>query len=348
MHDSNGRLWPARCTADNGRPDEEAEPFAAVLGQCEKRMVEISSLLPADSPRLGGENLEHARTLVESGADLPPILVNRSDMRVIDGMHRVRAAALRGADRIEAYLFSGSAEAAFILSVQANIKHGLPLTLREREVAAQRIVKLRPDWSDRAVAEASGISAKTVGALRKRVGCDLPQLHARVGRDGRVRPLNHAEGRRRASEMIRQNPDASLREIAQSVGISTGTARDVRERIRRGEDPLPPRQRMGEEGAAPQRLPAQRTVRSAAQRAVHDTVRMLQNLKKDPSLRFTDAGRALLRWLDVHALTSDECASLAASVPSHCTNVVAEVARGYAETWKQFAEELDDRGEATA
>lgn len=347
MHDSNGQLWPARGTAKNGHHGERAEPFAAVLGQCEKRMVEISSLLPADSPRLGGENLEHARALVESGADLPPILVNRSDMRVIDGMHRVRAAALRGADRIEAYLFSGSAETAFILSVQANIKHGLPLTLREREVAAQRIVKLRPDWSDRAVAEASGISAKTVGALRKRVGCDLPQLHARVGRDGRVRPLNHAEGRRRASEMIRRNPDASLREIAQSVGISTGTARDVRERVRRGEDPLPPRQRTGEDGVAPRCSPPQRT-RGTAQRVVHDSMRMLQNLKKDPSLRFTDAGRQLLRWLDVHALTSDECASLAASVPSHCMNVVAEVARGYAEAWKQFAEELEDRGEATA
>src|SRR5438128_1449366 len=85
-----------------------------------KVIVEISSLLPADSPRLAGEDTEHARTLAETGEDLPPILVHRPTMRIIDGMHRLRAAVLRGESQIEVYFFDGNTDAAFVLAVESN------------------------------------------------------------------------------------------------------------------------------------------------------------------------------------------------------------------------------------
>jgi hypothetical protein len=56
----------------------------------------IESLALEMSPRQGGENNEHARALAESEERLPPIVVHGPSMRVIDGIHRVRAAIIRG------------------------------------------------------------------------------------------------------------------------------------------------------------------------------------------------------------------------------------------------------------
>ena len=98
----------------------------------EVHTVEIGSLAPADSPRLAGEDGEHAARLAETPDELPPILVHRPTMRVIDGMHRLQAARLRGRETIETEFFDGSAEDAFIQAVTVNTRHGLPLTLADR------------------------------------------------------------------------------------------------------------------------------------------------------------------------------------------------------------------------
>lgn len=87
-------------------------------------------------------------------------------MRVIDGMHRVRAAQIRGETEIRATFFVGDDSEAFVAGVRANTTHGLPLSLEDREAAARRIVELFPDWSNRAIASVSGLSDKTVGAIR--------------------------------------------------------------------------------------------------------------------------------------------------------------------------------------
>src|SRR2546421_3267487 len=63
--------------------------------------VPVRSLLPADSPRLNGEDAEHIRVLAAVEAKLPPILVHRASMRVIDGMHRLGAARLRNEETID-------------------------------------------------------------------------------------------------------------------------------------------------------------------------------------------------------------------------------------------------------
>jgi ParB-like chromosome segregation protein Spo0J len=212
--------------------------------------VPIGSLLPADSPRRSGENLEHARALAESEAPLLPIVVHRPTMRVIDGMHRLRAATLRGDDQIEIRFFDGDDADAFVLAVQTNIVHGLPLPVSDRKAAAARIVRTHPHWSDRAIASASGLSAKTVAAIRHRPGAEDHGQRARIGRDGRLRSLNAEEGRAFAAEMIEANPGASLREIARKANISPETVRDVRARLRRGESPLPSPGRRTTAGAA--------------------------------------------------------------------------------------------------
>lgn len=316
--------------------DEESAGTSEV-GQVQ--LLPIACLRAADSPRLAGEDDLHAQTLAETDAPLPPILVHRGTMRVIDGMHRLRAAVLRGETQIAARLFDGTVEAAFVLAVQANVTHGLPLSLADREAAAQRILRSHPHWSDRAVATAAGLAAKTVASIRKQ-DTDAPDVHARLGRDGRLRPVNSAEGRRIASELITRKPEASLREIAKTAGISPATARDVRERLKRGDDPLPLRQRGGEPRPARTGLSRRPPMRD---RSVN-----LQNLRHDPSVRFTESGRALLRWLDSQATGPQGYAELIGTIPAHCTYVVADIARSIAEEWLEFADQLRQRANEAA
>ncbi len=92
---------------------------------------------------------------------------------------------------------------------------------------------------DRAIGRSAGLAAKTVAAIRKRSSDDAPQSNARVGRDGRVRPLDSTEGRQRAAEILTDRPETSLRDAARAAGISPATVLDVRKRLERGEAPVP-------------------------------------------------------------------------------------------------------------
>jgi ParB/Sulfiredoxin domain len=129
-------------------------------------LIQVSELVLAESPRLSGEDAAHVERLAEVEQPLPPILVYRPTMQVIDGMHRVRAAMRRGDSRIRARFFEGAQRDAFVLSVRLNIAHGLPLTLADRKAAAVRVISLCPLWSDRRVAATVGLSDKTVASIR--------------------------------------------------------------------------------------------------------------------------------------------------------------------------------------
>ncbi|HET9379302.1 MAG TPA: ParB/RepB/Spo0J family partition protein [Streptomyces sp.] len=303
----------------------------------------IASLLPGFSPRLKGEDVAHIARLAEIDAPLPPILVERAGMRVIDGMHRLQAAVLKGRDTIDVRFFDGSAEEAFLLAVEANMAHGLPLAQEDRRAAARRIVAANPHLSDRAVARTSGLSAKTVAALRSTLTEVAPYPAVRVGRDGRVRPLDGAEGRRRAAELLTESPHASLREVARRAGISPATVSDVRKRLASRQPPVPdgtpPPPGPAADRPDPPGPPAVRAVRPVRTAAVFS---LMDKLLRDPSLRHRENGRQLLRLLQRNAVERHELLALAEAVPSHCTDLVADLARAYAGLWTEFAREVGE------
>jgi ParB-like chromosome segregation protein Spo0J len=298
--------------------------------------VPINALLPADSPRTAGLDTEHIRMLAALAESLPPIVVDRSTMRVVDGMHRVRAAELRGDDVIAVRFVNGDETDTFVLAVQLNHAHGLPLTLADRTAAAARIVRAHPEWSNRRIAAVTGLAANTVGAVRRRSGTPDARPDIRIGRDGKARSEDAAAARRRASDLIADNPDASLREIAKAAGISLATVSDVRKRLRRGQPPITPRQR-----ETPRRRRKSTVI--GARRRSHDAIRAL---RQDPSLRFTDGGRTLLRVLDSCAFGADQWERIVASVPPHHKDEVVRLARFCAQTWQQFADRLTDSSDA--
>lgn len=304
----------------------------------------IGDLLPADSPRLDGEDDDHVLVLAELDEDvLPPIVVHRATMRVIDGMHRLRAMELRGLDSIRV-CFDDSAEDPFVLAVQRNAEHGRPLSLPDRTAAAVRILRSHPHWSDRRIGSVIGLSAGTVGGIRTRSTDDSVQSNTRVGRDGRQRPAGHsAEGRILAGRLLRENPDMSLRQVATAARISPSTALDVRDRVRDGRDPVPTSIR--NDHCRKRKSPASDTA------APHSGLRWeseLNQLRVDPSLRFTDTGRVLLRLFDARLLRTDQRTLLATGVPLHCTTTVANLARIVGAAWEQLAFDLEQRDQNRA
>ncbi len=329
MSEGSTALWSATVVADQsleldgwlrGRPDD-LQPVSLL----------IEDLRLADSPRLAGPDHEHIQVLAESEAALPPIIVHSPSMLVVDGEHRVRAATMRGERRIEALLYHGSAADAFVLSVRMNIAHGLALSKSDRTRAAARIVASHPQWSNRMIASATGLAAGTVAEVRRRSTGHSDRSAARVGRDGRVRPVNGANGRQRVEQLLAARPDASLRAIAREAGVSPSTVCDVRQRLRAGQNVVPDQQ-----------LAPAKAVKDT-QQPVTDIAEVLGLLMRDPNLRFSDAGRALLRWLHGQRTGVTQHEQIAQLVPEHCASVVARLARGYASAWDEFATRLEDR-----
>jgi hypothetical protein len=325
------------------------------LSRCPVVKIPIAVVRPAESPRQDGESHEHIQLIAESGTKLLPIIVHRQTMRVIDGMHRLKAAVLRGEVQIEAQLYEGHADDAFVLAVQANVTHGLPLSLDDRVRAATRIVGSHPKWSDRAIASAVGLSPKTVGAIRLR-SSSASESPLRIGRDGRVRPVSTAASRRLAGELMTRNPEASLRQIADAVGLAPSTIMDVRARLRAGQDVVPGNQcpRDGQDAQTGSKPSARRRRRVPADGGTGSLFSFPQRagaigiLMQDPSLRFSETGRRLLRWLEAQPNAVADWWRVVDAVPEHCHAVVAEIARDNARTWFAIADRMERRMQPSA
>ncbi|MFE6894376.1 ParB N-terminal domain-containing protein [Streptomyces sp. NPDC057694] len=311
--------------------------------------VRVDSLALDGSPRQSGPDQAHVQVLAKAGDSMPPIIVHRPTLRVIDGVHRVHAAQVNGDSEIPARLIDCDRATAFVLAVRANVTHGLPLSRADRTAAAARIVRAFPQWSDRAVAAAVGISDKTVSRLRKQAGDGrAAPTGTRLGQDGRTRPLDSGRRRRRAAALLRETPDAGLREVARATGLSPATVRDVRRRVDQGEDPVPGRYHDGGP-AAPSPTPADRRrpltppARDEREAVAVDGPRLLAKLHEDPSLRLSESGRRALRWLHHYSVTGQDIESLAHGLPCHWAPEVADLARSCAAAWSELAGRLQER-----
>ncbi|WP_167450181.1 ParB/RepB/Spo0J family partition protein [Streptomyces hyaluromycini] len=319
-------------------PPDRVDAEARYAGT-ETEWIPVADLDLSHSPRSAGENGEHIRVLAESQADLPPIVVQRGTNRVIDGVHRVRAARLRGQEAIRARWFDGDDASAFVLAVRLNVRHGLPLSLADRKAAGTRILCEQEGWSNRAIASAVGLSPKTIAALREAIGRSGGQ--ARLGRDGRVRPVSTAAGRERAKEMLLREPASSLRAVSAVAGVSPGTVRDVRDQLHREARAVIPGQR---------RLPAARHAETGRAQAAPSgqgkldrSTALLRSLRTDPSLRFNQSGRLLLSILAVAAIDPQAQEGLVLDLPDHCLDFVAELAQASVRAWQDLAVRVSQR-----
>lgn len=296
--------------------------------------VEIKLLKLEMSPRFGGQDLDHVRTLSFRFDDCPPILVERSTSTVIDGVHRVLAAKMLGRDTIGVHYFEGSHEDAFVEAVRANVTHGKPLTLAEREAAAGKLLEMHADWSNRLIGHVCGLSDKTVGRLRKTTA-ELPQLSSRVGRDGRHRPVDSRPLRNEIAEALRARPDSNPEELAQLLSTSASTVRDVRNRLQRGDSPTPSER--GVKAGDQQRSAS--TKSNGARRAVSAAIEW----RDDRAILALPRGTELAEWLDQTKIRASRWASLVDEIPLGRIPQLIEEAQARAVEWSNFATALEAR-----
>lgn len=274
------------------------------------------------------------RGLVEvDRALLPAIVVDRVSMRVFDGLHRLAAARLRGDETISVE-FVDDEDTAFVAAVRNNAAHGRPLTLGERRAAAERIFRSYPHWSDRNVAEVSGLSRTTVAKIRACSTGNVTRLNRRVGRDGRSRPVCVEEGRQRVAGILADRPGATLRELATGAGVALGTAKDVRDRVRRGE-PATSTGRI---------VPHRAVVAGGDCRSDLTEREILSVLVRDPSLVQRESCRKFVQWLALCAVRRESLDELVNGIPSHLVGLVGQLVRTYAGTWLELAEKLAEIG----
>ncbi len=310
----------------------------------------VARLDLSGSPRLGGIEKQHVSALAQLAAStLPPVLVHQRTLRVIDGVHRVHAAILRGEATIAAELIDCDDAEVFIRAVQANSSHGLPLSLEDRRDAGRRILATHPQWSDRMIAKTVGLSPNTVGAIRRRLAGTADASGHRVGLDGRVHRLGQMDTRCAVREALARNPAASVRELARAVGISVGRAHALRhelldERLHEGVlaegTRAEPHGGDGSADASARRRQAASRRHAGGGALLGSLVRMLA---ADPALRLNEQGRGLLRMLATQTIDPAQWSNLVDIVPAHRADVVIELAESFSETWSRFADELKRR-----
>jgi ParB-like chromosome segregation protein Spo0J len=334
---------------EDATPDQHLDRLSTRFHQSSKRArVLVSDLVPTQLIRVDGEVEEHVESMLELAKQTPPIVVEESTMRVIDGMHRLTAAIRAGHEYVEAIIFSGTSSEALLLAIQLNSGHGMPLSRADRLAAVANVLSQFPHWSDRAIASLTGTSPHTVAARRRSATMHSAHLHARVGKDGVVRPRTTAEGRQLAARVLRERPGASLREVAAAAGISVGTVRDVKRRLADGRNPVlqhprPPLAPPVAADSAPTRTAAGGRLgeASAESSGGAGTPPALDALLLDPSLRYTEPGRALLRLLNATSTVADgPWRDLATGVPPHSADSIAAAARHCAAWWAAFADRI--------
>ncbi len=320
--------------------------------------IPIADIVAGNYIRAFGISEEHVQILADCDEELPPILVQKQSLRVIDGMHRILAAELRGRTEIRARLMDIGDANAFLYSISANIAHGLALSLSDRRNAAVQIIRLYPDWSDRAVARAAGLSGKTVSALRARQSSVAPPGR-RLGLDGRARPVNSAAGRAIAQDLLAKKPEASLREIAKEAGISPGTVRRVRAGLQGKAEQRPSngdasvrvvrRRETRERNSAPTpSVPTPSADNPSFGPTAADCEAILEILRNDPSLRYRDTGRGLLQLLHHQRPVLARTTKIMDAIPPHCRPAVAVLARIYAQGWLELAQNLEETASRSA
>ena len=294
--------------------------------------IEIKHLKFGMSPRIEGQDVDHARALTFVLDQTPPILVDRRSRIVIDGIHRVSAARMLGRTVVRAHYFDGSSEDAFVEAVRSNIRHGKPLSLADREAAAKSVLKMCHEWSDRRIAEICGISDKTVGRIRSTTA-EIPQSISRIGKDGRHRPASTVSNRDLGSQLLGPESSTINTDIAKPVSPTVSSASGLQS------DLLdlncdPPAQRN-------QATNGHKLGRSNSE-GIDDRGRSCL-WADDSAIGSIPGGGLLANWLDSTAICSTDWITQVDEIPiSRVPQLIAD-ARSRSEEWSAFAAALEIR-----
>lgn len=163
---------------------------------------------------------EYAEAL-EAGVEFPAVTVvhDGATYWLVDGFHRFHAHRRLNRPQINAEVIAGELTDARWLSVAANKAHGLRRNPGDIAKAVTGALKLRPDLSNRAIADHVGVNETTVRRYREVLthraasgagAAGAAPATTRVGRDGKRYPARSAK-RRAAKPAIARNAHQPVR-----------------------------------------------------------------------------------------------------------------------------------------
>ena len=126
-----------------------------------------------------------------AGDRFPPVVVffDGEFYWLADGNHRVAAAERNSFAEIDAEVLEGGKAEATLYAAAANRQHGIRRTNADKRKAVEAVLKIKPRWSDRRIADHVGVGNQLVGDVRR----DLCESHTspseREGKDGKSYPV---------------------------------------------------------------------------------------------------------------------------------------------------------------
>lgn len=109
-----------------------------------------------------------------AGTNMPPVKIVRdgTNLWLVDGFHRTRAAIRAGLKTIQAEVIEGTYQDAVWLSATANIEHdaaGIYRSNDDKRRAVEMALGIKPELSDSAIAKHCGVNHKTVAKYREAI-----------------------------------------------------------------------------------------------------------------------------------------------------------------------------------
>jgi hypothetical protein len=283
------------------------------------RALPVADLSIGYSPRETKVDAGHVAALMEVIDRLPPVIVDYRTMTVIDGVHRLEAFRRTGRTHIEALLFTGESPEAMALAIQANVKHGKPLSRGERRLAARTLLYAYPERSDRWVGEVCGLSHTTVALVRRSLS--LVDGRVRMGRDGRRRPVDRLAGQMAVARALADNPATTVRQVAGAAGVAPSTAYRARSRLHGG----------GRQGPVTTAIPP------SAPQGPHEATGTTVDLSSSATAAEPTS------WLSTTAVSIEDLRAHLGDLPLSRIYEVVDECRRRARTWCEIADALEAR-----
>lgn len=130
---------------------------------------------------------EYAEAM-QNGDNFPPVDLYFDGQRywVGDGFHRIYACKSIGQTTVAAMVYQGTVRDALLHSVGANATHGLQRTNEDKRKAVLTLLNDEEwsKWSDRKIADKTGVTHKTVSKYRSELSGEFPQTERKVTRNG--------------------------------------------------------------------------------------------------------------------------------------------------------------------
>ena len=144
----------------------------------------------------------------------PPVKVwfDNGKYVLLGGYHRLEAAHNAGLDAIQASVFYGSEDDAFMIALKDNSTHGLPPTRGDLRLCIEKAVARFPQKTPAVIAEMLGCSRSYVSEIKRQLSAsgivEIPEKQ--IGKDGKEYPTTRERTTRQSTDGSEKTSNSTL------------------------------------------------------------------------------------------------------------------------------------------